>query len=211
MKSVPVDPINPSPDLIEKAAGIIRKGGLVVFPTTCLYGLGSDALNPEAVEKIFQIKQRSHQNPILILISRLDDLAQLVRNIPEYAGKIIKKFWPGMVTIVFEADEKLPDVLTAGTGKIGIRLCDHPVAAALVKATGFPITGTSANLSGNVGCEHPDQLEIEVKAKVDLILDAGKLQGGVGSTVVDVTGNEPKILRQGIVPGFDILSILDRT
>jgi len=190
---------------IERAATLIKEGGVVVFPAKCLYGLAADAFNPQAVSRIFKVKQRPPSNPILVLISDVSWLGQLVTRIPRTAQAIMEHFWPGDVTLVFEAGPDLPGVLTAATGKIGVRLPQHPVARALVKAAGIPVTGTSANISGENGCRRVDELDSRVFKGVDMVLDAGTLKGGKGSTVVDVTLFPPKVLRQGEIGEAEIL------
>jgi len=202
-----INPENPDPDMIQEASEIIRKGGVVGFPTRCLYGLGADAFNPDAVDRIFQIKQRPVEKPILILIDSPSQLERLVTHISGFANVIMKRFWPGRVTLVFDASAEVPDTLTAGTGKIGIRLAAHPVAAALARAIQGPITGTSANISGCPGCYQIEDLQPAVTEQLDLILDTGPLRGGRGSTVVDVSGDIPRVLREGAVSKRDILSI----
>ncbi len=180
----------------------------MVFPTTSLYGLGANPFDTGAVERIFQVKGRARENPILVLIGRLGELHEMVSNIPTVAEAIIERFWPGGLTLVFKARGMLPSALTGGTGKIGVRLCAHPTAAALTEAHGGPITGTSANASGNPGAWRIQDLEREISEGVDLILDAGPLKGGVGSTVVDVTGSRPSILREGAVPRVEIDALI---
>ena len=201
-----INPTNPDPDIIQAAADIIRNGGVIAFPTRCLYGLGADAFNPEAVERIFKIKQRPAENPILILIDDPKRLERLVAHISDAAKVILEHFWPGRVTLVFDASAEVPDYLTAGTGKIGIRLAGHPVAAALARAIQSPITGTSANLSGQPGCHQIEDLQPGVAEHLDLILNAGPLKGGNGSTVVDMTGEIPRVLREGVVTEKEILA-----
>ena len=198
----------PEPEIIAEAAAIIKQGGVVVFPTRCLYGLGADALDPHAVEKIIKIKQRPADNPILVLIDCRRQLDSLVVNISPVAMAIMDTFWPGRVTLVFEAGDTLSNRLTAHTGKIGVRLAGHPVASALIKQVGSPVTGTSANLSGKPGCHQIEYLDPPIAKRVDLVLDAGMLEGGVGSTVVDVTEDRPQILREGQVTAEQILRIL---
>ena len=198
----------PEPEIIAEAAAIIKQGGVVVFPTRCLYGLGADALDPHAVEKIIKIKQRPADNPILVLIHCRRQLDSLVANITPKAVAIMDTFWPGRVTLVFEAGDTLSNRLTAHTGKIGVRLAGHPVASALIKQVGSPVTGTSANLSGKPGCRQIQYLDPPIAKRVDLVLDAGMLEGGVGSTVVDVTEDRPQILREGQVTAEQILRIL---
>ena len=204
-----LDPDNPAPDVIGIAAGIVNSGGVVLVPTRCLYGLGADAFNVAAVHKVFEIKNRPVDNPILVLIKSKDELGRVAVNIPSYARRIMDKFWPGKVTIVFQAKNDVPAELTARTGKIGVRLPEQKIAGALVRACSNPITGTSANLSGNAGCYRVADLEPKVAEKLDMIIDAGPLKGGVGSTVIDVTTDPPRILREGIVMAGDILSVCD--
>jgi len=208
-KIIEINPLNPQPDLISEAARIINNGGIVSFPTRYLYGLGTNALNSEAVDRVFAIKQRPYSKPLSVLINHQNDLSLLARNMPQAALRIMERFWPGDITIVFEANAALPLNLTAGTGKIGIRLPQHPVAVALTNAVQGPITATSANLTGHGGCSRVSDLNPLVADKLDLILDAGPLEGGTGSTVIDVTVDVPKILREGAIPAKDIFAILD--
>ncbi|MBF0377844.1 MAG: threonylcarbamoyl-AMP synthase [Desulfamplus sp.] len=200
-----------SSEAINKAAKTINLGGVVVFPAKCLYGVAVDALNSEAVNRVFNIKQRPSNNPLLVLIDDISQLNSLLKPISEkqliseQALYLIDKFWPGNITLVFHASPALPKTLTSGTGKIGVRVPGHPVARALVKAVGKPITGTSANISGQAGCKEISMLAPEILSKVDMVLDAGTLKGGIGSTVVDLTCNPIKILRQGEIASSEIL------
>lgn len=203
-----MDPSAPSPDGIKAAARVIRRGGVVAFPTRCLYGLGADAFNPGAVEKVFQIKDRPHHKPILVLIRSKDILGTLVRSIPSAAYPLMERFWPGRLTLLFEAAAALSPRLTAGTGKIGVRLPGHSVASALVRELENPITGTSANLSGSPGISQVGDLSPILTKQLDLILDSGLLKGGVGSTVVDITVFPPKVLREGGIPSKDLFRAL---
>ncbi|MCD4787782.1 MAG: threonylcarbamoyl-AMP synthase [Desulfobacterales bacterium] len=203
-----IDPFNPQPKLILKAAGLIKKGGVVLFPTRCLYGLGADAFNPEAVDKVFRIKQRPYNKPVSVLIKDTNDLHILVKHIPSTAKCIMDYFWPGQITIVFEAKSTISRNLTGGTGKIGIRMPEHPVALSLVKEANSPITGTSANISGQAGCSAIS--DVQLAEKVDILLDAGQLKGGTGSTVIDVTTSFPTILREGSVSAKNIFAALEK-
>lgn len=189
-------------------AKLIRSGGVVAFPTQCLYGLGVDALNPDAVDRVFEIKRRSATKPLLVLIAEHADLATLAADVPPAARSIIQALWPGSITLIFQANPALPANLTAGTGKIGIRMARHPVARDLVRTAGRPITATSANVSGSAGCSRVSDLGPMLTEKVDLVLDAGPLKGGMGSTIVDVTVNPPQILREGITASRTILAVL---
>ncbi len=199
-----VDSRRPQKALIRRAVDVIASGGVIAFPTRGLYGLGADALNARSIEKIFAIKRRSRRAPILVLIERRDQLAPLVKTVPPAARALMDRFWPGRVTLVFEASDSVPENLTAGSGRIGIRMAGHPVARALVRELKSPLTATSANLSGAPAAADVDQMPAELAAGLDLILDAGPLAGGPGSTVVDVSVHPPRLIREGIVPARSI-------
>jgi L-threonylcarbamoyladenylate synthase len=186
--------------VIQRAANVISSGGVVAFPTYGLYGLGADAFNIRSIEKIFAIKRRSRQAPILVLIHSRGQLDRLVKAIPPIAAALMDRFWPGRLTLVFEAAAGLPRNLTAGSGRVGVRLAGHPVARALARALDVPLTATSANLSGYPAVSEIDHLPPEVAQGLDLILDAGPLAGGPGSTVIDVTTAPPRLIREGVVP-----------
>ncbi len=203
-----INPVNPQPELIKKAADLIRKNGCVVFPTWCLYGIGADALNAKSVEKVFNIKKRPADKPILVLIPDISFLNKFVTEVPDSAITIMEHFWPGKITIVFNAKKNIPENLISGTGKIGIRIPEHPVALALVRELYFPITGTSANISSEPGCFDISQLNKEIIENSDLILDIGPLKGGTGSTVIDVTSSPPVILREGEILPEKIFNLL---
>jgi len=184
---------------VDRAAEILLDGGLVAFPTESFYGIAVDVRNEHAIKRLFSAKGRSANSPVLILIDAAESLGLYVNTIPPVAACLIKKFWPGGLTLVFMAGSKVSPLLTAGTQKIGIRLSSHPVARALARAIGAPISGTSANISGRPGCRNAQEVQESLGSEVDLILDAGETAGIVGSTVLDVTQQPPKILRDGIV------------
>jgi len=196
------------PASIKQAGQIIRNQGIVIFPAQCLYGLAANALDPRAIQRVFDLKQRPGSNPILVLIQTPEDLINFVKTIPDAARILMENFWPGNLTLVFEAAETVSPQLTAHTGKIGIRIPSHPVARALVRQAQGPITGTSANLSGQPGCNQICNLPSAILDGADMILDAGPLKGGAGSTIVDVTCNPVRILRQGMVAPADIFQAL---
>jgi L-threonylcarbamoyladenylate synthase len=200
-----IDPLDPQPEIIGEAAAIIRRGGVVVFPTRSLYGLAADPFDPGAVSRIFTIKRRPPDKPILLLVRDRGDVARLVRSVPDAAERLMARFWPGRLTLVMEAGEGIASILTAGTGKIGLRLPQNRVAVSLIRAVGGPITGTSANLSGEAGCFRIADLAPEIAREADLILDAGALLGGAGSSVVDATVDPPGILREGAIPAGELL------
>lgn len=205
-----IDGHQPSVDQIRLAVAVLRRGGVVVFPTSGLYGLGSDAFNAHAIERIFQIKGRDAGKPILVLIDTMEMVEQVAINVSPMGRFLMQQLWPGRVTFVVPAASRLPSELTGDSGKIGIRQAAHPVAAALVKVLGRPLTGTSANISGEEGCAAIEQIDSSIQRNVDLVLDAGSLRGGPGSTVVDVIGAIPRILRPGAVPAKEIMDLFDQ-
>ena len=210
-KILKIDPRQPDSGIIGVAAAKIRNGGVVVIPTRHLYGLAVDALNIEAVHRVFIIKGRPAGKPLLILVRSPADLAGQVRAVPLTARRLIRRFWPGRLTLVFEARDLFSSVLTGGTGKIGIRLPGHPVCQALLRLLPHPITATSANFSGRKGCHRIADLPGDMQTAVDLILDAGPLPPGPGSTVVDVTRSPPRVLREGVLGGDRIFEALAGT
>lgn len=203
-----MDGRQPQDDIIQEAARIICSGGVVVFPTTGLYGLAADAFNPAAVDKVFAVKRRPPDKPILILVSNIGEIWRLVREISPAAERLMTAFWPGKLTLVFKAGAGVLPGLAAGTGNIGIRLPVHPVARCLVRAARRPITATSANLSSQSACSRITDIDPAVAGAVDLILDAGPLEGGAGSTILDVSRYPPVMLREGAIPKARIFSVL---
>lgn len=196
---VRVDPSGPDPNDIRAAVQTLEQKGVLVFPTTGLYGLGADAFCAEAVRRVFAIKCRPAHKPLLLLLSGVDDMAKVVRTVPAYA-ELLMGLWPGGITFIFKAGGLVPAYLTGGTGKIGVRMPAHPVAKALTEQFGGPITGTSANLSGFPAAASVMHLSPEIRCQADMVLDAGSLAGGSGSTVVDVTGWPVNVVREGVVP-----------
>ncbi|HUH67064.1 MAG TPA: L-threonylcarbamoyladenylate synthase [Syntrophales bacterium] len=189
----------PDESVIGKAASILQAGGVIAYPTETFYGLGADAQNEEAVKKIFMIKGRNFRNPLSIIIGDTREVKGLVEDVPASALDLMERFWPGALTIIFRARKELSGLLTAGTGKIGIRLSSHPVATALARKLGRPITATSANLSGGPECTAALQVAEEIGDRIDAIVDGGNTPGGVGSTIIDVTADSPVILREGTI------------
>lgn len=193
---------------MQYASGVLARGGLVVFPTGCIYGLGADAFNRAALRRVFAVKGRSESNPLLVLIPAPEFVGRLAAEVPPAAALLMERFWPGRITLVLKAAADIPPELTAGTGKIGIRLPRHPVAAGLVRVFGRPVTGTSANRSGQSGCSRIEALDRRFLQQIDLVLNAGALSGGIGSSVVDVTSTPARVLREGTVPADRVRAVL---
>jgi L-threonylcarbamoyladenylate synthase len=196
---IQVNGIKPDEKAIRRAVRIILDGGMVAFPTESFYGLGVDAMGKESVERLFRIKARDQGQPILILIPSLETLGNYAAAVPKVARELMKAFWPGGLTLVFEATGQVLPLLTGGTGKIGVRLSSHPVAALLARTLGSPITGTSANLSGYPPARSAGKVARDLGKQVDLIVDGGRTPEGKASTVLDVTVDPPVVLREGMI------------
>lgn len=187
------------------AAQTILNGGVIVYPTETIYGLGANALDPKVVERVFEIKERRKSNPILILIPDIQSLEELALEVPDSAQDLMKKFWPGPLTIVFRSTPMVSKILTAGSGKIGIRLSSDKFCADLLSICKIPITSTSANLSGEPNPNSIEMINKRVLDSVDTIVDAGTLTSQTPSTVVDVTKGKVELVREGAIAFKEIL------
>jgi L-threonylcarbamoyladenylate synthase len=185
------------PDAILNALKVIEAGGTVVFPTDTVYGLGSSAFKVEAIGRLFQIKVREQGKPIAVLLGDVDQLKDVTENPSQAALELAKEHWPGALTLVVPRHPALPEILSP-LPTLGVRIPDHPVALELLLAAG-PLAVTSANLSGGQNSNTAQEALSQLGGRVDLILDGGRTPGGVPSTVVDMTGEEAVILRQGPV------------
>lgn len=194
-----VDPRQPLAATLAEAASVLRSGGLVAFPTESFYGLGADALNAEAVERVFRIKGRPESKPLLVLVDGIERVEALCVEISEGARALMARHWPGALTLVLRAAPGVPASLTAGTGMLGVRVPGHPVALGLVRAAAVPVTAPSANPSGGEPPTTPEAVRGYFEGQVDLILAAGPTAGGAGSTVADCTAWPPRVVRQGSV------------
>ena len=195
-----------SEEAIKEAARLIRKGAVVAFPTETFYGLAALATDYNAIAKIYLLKKRGVHKSLSILIADLAELDNWIENLTSEARHLAASFWPGPLTLVFTAGKRLPTNLTAGTGKIAVRISSHPVAQALVQAVGGPITATSANRSGSPSCSSCDEVLSQLGQNLEAILDAGLTPGGKASTIADVTTWPPKILRIGAIAAQEVFS-----
>lgn len=193
--SVP-EPKEGGPTLI-KAGQILRAGGLVAFPTETVYGLGANALDPMAVEKIYLAKGRPSDNPLIVHIADVSQAAPLVSDLPEVAVRLMQCFWPGPLTLVLPKSTRVPDQVSGGLETVAIRMPAHPVALALIKEAGVPVAAPSANLSGRPSPTTAGHVWEDLAGRIDLIIDSGPVGVGVESTVLDVTADFPLILRPG--------------
>ena len=190
--------------LIGTAVDILRRGGLVSYPTDTLYGLGADALNEAAVERVFEAKGRPQGMPLPLLIGDQEQLSMVVATVPEAAWKLAEAFWPGGLTLVLPVGPGVPALVTARGWKVAVRLPDHPIPRELARQLGRPITGTSANRSGGPEPTTAEEVREQLGNAVDLVLEGGPSPKGRSSTIVDITGEHPRVLRQGAVSIEDI-------
>jgi L-threonylcarbamoyladenylate synthase len=189
----------PEDALIRKAALTLQAGGVVAFPTETFYGLAVDATNGDAIERIFQLKGRAFSSPIALIAGSKNGISGVVTDIPAVAQRLMQAFWPGPLTLLFPASPRISPRLTAGTGRIGIRVSSHPIADNLANRLGGPITATSANLSGAPECLTAAEVLETLGDRIDLIIDGGPAPGGKGSTFLDITVDPPACLREGAI------------
>jgi L-threonylcarbamoyladenylate synthase len=199
-KIIKIDPGKPESERIDEAVAILKSGGVIAFPTETFYGLGADARNEAAIEMIFGVKGRGFSNAILVVLGNPEHIVVFAEDIPAQARALMKRFWPGPVTILFRASAAVSPKLTAGSGKIGIRLTSHPIARELSRRLGGPLTATSANLSGAPECSSAEEVLAQLEGRIDGLVDGGPTPGGKGSTIVDATVSPAKVLREGVIP-----------
>ncbi|MDO9028548.1 MAG: L-threonylcarbamoyladenylate synthase [Candidatus Roizmanbacteria bacterium] len=190
---------NPEEKIIHKALDVLRAGGVTAYPTESFYGLGVNALDEDALRRLYELKKRPLDNPVPVIAGSIEVLESIVETIPHEAEDLIKRFWPGALTIVFDAVDTVPDMLTGGTGKIAVRIPGNSFALNLAKTAGFLITATSANLSGRPPAQAAEEIIDYFGREIDLIIDAGRTPGGKPSTIVDVTVTPVRVLREGSV------------
>jgi len=189
---------------IEKAVEILKAGGVVAFPTDTVYGLGGDVFNIAVAERIYRVKRRSRNLPLPVLLADSTQTTSVVESVPGIARFLMKRFWPGGLTLVLTKKASLPNIITAGSNKVAVRVPDHVVPLSIIRGLGKPIIGTSANVSDNPSPVTAEEVEQQLGTQIDLVIDMGKCPRGMDSTVVDVTVKAPVILRQGIIPEKDI-------
>jgi L-threonylcarbamoyladenylate synthase len=203
-----VDSLESGRSALERAGHLLLEGGVVAFPTESFYGLAVDIQNEKAIERLFSLKQRDKNNPILILLPDAEGLSKYVADIPEKAVKLINAFWPGGLTLVLKAHSSISPLLTADTSKIGVRFSSHPVATGLARSIGRPVTGTSSNISGRPPCTSADEVYDSFGDAIDLIIDNGPTAGGKGSTILDATVDPCVVIREGMVSRSDIGNLI---
>ena len=199
--------LQPTEENLLLAAEMIKKGELIAFPTETVYGLGADGLNVEACRKIFAAKGRPTDKPLSLHVSSIE-MVERVAKISSTAEKLFKKFCPGALTIILQKNKIVPDFVTCGKSSVGIRFPENDVALRLITLSGTPIAAPSANLSGKTPPKTAQEVFSNLSGKIPLILDGGQCEFGISSTIIDLTGSEPKILRHGAISAEKIWEVL---
>jgi len=196
---IKIDPIKIDEEKLKKAAQILKNGGVVAFPTETVYGLGADALRREASKKIYAAKGRPSDNPLIVHVSKEEEVYKLCNNINDNTKALMKKFWPGPLTIILQKKEILPVETTGGLNTVGVRMPNHSVALKLIELSGCPLAAPSANTSGRPSPTRAEHVIEDMLGKIDMIIDAGVVGIGIESTIVDMTEDVPVILRPGAI------------
>ena len=192
---------------LNRAVAVLNGGGAVAFPTETYYGLAVDPFNPLALNHLFALKQRNTSKPILTLVDDRESLFTLVQNIPPPYEALMNEFWPGPLTLIFQARLNLPALLTAGTSTIGVRQSSHPFARQLLRAFGGPLTATSANISGHAAAVDAHEVKAQFGSRIDMIFDGGRTPGTIGSTIIGLDGDRLTLIREGVIPFEDLLKV----
>jgi L-threonylcarbamoyladenylate synthase len=203
-----VDPADPEPDAIAAAAGVLRAGGLVAFPTETVYGLGANALDAAAVERIYAAKGRAREDPCIVHIADIAELRRVTTVDPADLKPLTSAFWPGPLSLVLPRADAVPPIVTAGRPTVAVRMPAHPVALALIRAADLPVAAPSANTFMHTSPTTAEHVWDDLAGRIELILDGGPTSVGVESTVVDLTGPTPTVLRPGGVSLEDLLVVL---
>ncbi|ADM27162.1 translation factor SUA5 [Ignisphaera aggregans DSM 17230] len=204
-----VDPLNPDEDIIDRCCKAILNGAIIVFPTETVYGLGAYVYNVEAVRKIFIAKSRPMDNPLIVHISKIDQLYEIAIDVPEIVNIIAENFWPGPLTILLRKNRSVPKEVSGGLDTVAVRMPAHPVALKLIDCSG-PIAAPSANISGRPSPTSPYHVLVDMFGRADIILDAGETFFGVESTIIDILSDPPKLLRPGAMPIEKIEEVLNK-
>ncbi|HUW64768.1 MAG TPA: L-threonylcarbamoyladenylate synthase [Spirochaetia bacterium] len=203
-----VDALCPAPEAIEAAAALLRRGALVAFPTETVYGLGASALDDRAVARIFTAKGRPADNPLIVHVADPGEVPRVAADLPEPARVLMEAFWPGPLTLVLPRREDVSSLVAAGLPTVAVRMPDHPVALALIRAAGVPVAAPSANLSGRPSPTSGAHVLADLAGRIEALLDAGACALGVESTVLDLTEDIPAILRPGGVTAEELAEVL---
>jgi len=197
-----------SPEALEQALHVLRQGGLVCFPTDTVYGVGAHGFQEEAIRRLYQVKGRSFEKAIALLLASEEQIQRVSPGLPPAGQRLAGRYWPGPLTLVLPRRPEVPGLLSPGRATIAVRIPDHPVPLRLIQMLGAPLAATSANRTGHPDPVTAEDVVRELGDRVNLILDGGPCKGGVASTVVDLTTDPPTILRPGPIPAEEIRELL---
>jgi L-threonylcarbamoyladenylate synthase len=210
MRRVFVNPEAPHRDAVQEAATLIRRGGLIALPTDTLYGLAADPFRRDAVARVFEVKGRSAEQALPLIAFDVAQVTASLGRLTPIGERLAAAYWPGPLTLLVAAPPAVAPGVSAGTGRVGVRVPAAAVARAVCRAAGRPVTATSANISGQPATADPDEVERTLGARIDLLLDGGRTRGGAPSTIVDVTEAAPRLVRAGAIAWDEILACMDR-
>jgi len=194
---------------VERGVSILKQGGVVAFPTDTVYGLGAWANLYQAVERVYQIKERPRNMALPLLLAHTSQISEVAEPVPPLAWLLARSFLPGALTIVLHKSNSVPDIITGGGSTVAVRIPAHPIPVALAEGLGAPIVGTSANLSGKPSLLTADEVYAQLGDKIDLVIDGGRCPGGRESTIVDVTGETPVVLREGAISTEELRKVCE--
>jgi len=206
---IKINNLTPEPELISDAAAILQNGGVIGYPTETVYGIGCNAFDEKAVNRIYDLKHRDKSNALIIIAADIIQISDIVQSIPEQAEKLIDNFWPGPLTMVFEMSQSLKDFPFGKSKTIAIRIPDCPICLSLLKISGFPIVSTSANISGQPAALKASEVYSYFGKQLDLIIDGGDTPSQEPSTVIDITKTPPRLIREGAITPLEITTVID--
>ncbi|NIM59387.1 MAG: threonylcarbamoyl-AMP synthase [Candidatus Aminicenantes bacterium] len=206
---IKIDPALAESDKVKNIARVLQEEGIIAYPTDTFYGLGASCFSKKAIQRIYNLKKREPLKPISIIISDINIVREIAKDIPTLFWKMAGEFWPGPLTLVLRASSALPRDLLGPRDSIGVRQTALAWIGGLLEETGFPITATSANVSGEKEISNPEIIRDSFFGLIDLIVDGGETRGALPSTVVDLTAAKPVILREGVVPRSDLVRYLE--
>jgi L-threonylcarbamoyladenylate synthase len=192
---------------IERGIDVLKSGGLVAFPTDTVYGLGACYNDCKAVERVFVVKRRPKSKALPLILAEVDQMIEIAEYVPPVAWLLAERFMPGALTLVLPKSANVPDIVTSGGKTVAFRVSAHPVPVALIKGAGVPIIGTSVNVSGQPSAVTDDEVRSRLGDKIDLIIEGGRCPGGIESTIVDATGEIPRILRESAISRQEIMKV----
>jgi L-threonylcarbamoyladenylate synthase len=204
LRVVTVDPAHPREERLADAVETLRSCGVVALPTETFYGLGADCGDSAALRKLNELKRKEQDSPILLLASDREQVVEVAASLPDYFEELARSFWPGPLTLVLPVADSLPDEISGGRGTVAIRVPGLALPRSLARALGRPVTGISANIHGQPPCRTAGEVAAAFGDGIAMILDGGSTQGGAPSTILDLTAERPKLLREGVLPAFSL-------